>query len=292
MGRAIDALAEKLGKAERIRVRLTAEDEALIVELASLAGGGGGGGTYSSTGRTSERPTTSTTYLRKPSGSTATRTTSKSSSSSTSTKSSSKWTESLHPRNTDGTFAYKEDDGGTAGKGTKDKGLPNGKPDGKIHGRISEMQSILVKKGYLKSTDGHLGVAIDGYFGNYTEAALKEFQQRAKLKVTGTLNSETSDALGLKETVELSGTVELTKKGSLDWSPKENWVDQEGGLPTFIENMAIHMMENSGLTREHAIRASVVRTKVLAAKGNDRAIKALAQWEKMKASAHARKNKD
>jgi hypothetical protein len=48
------------------------------------------------------------------------------------------------------------------------------------------------------------------------------------------------------------------------------------------------MMENSGLTREHAIPAAVQRTKVLAAKGNERAVAALAQWEKMKASAKSK----
>lgn len=52
--------------------------------------------------------------------------------------------------------------------------------------------------------------------------------------------------------------------------------------------MAVHMMENSGLTREHAIAASVQRTKVLAAKGNARASAALAEWEKMKTSTKAK----
>ena len=78
-------------------------------------------------------------------------------------------------------------------------------------------------------------------------------------------------------------------RGKLDWSSKKNWVENEGGLPKFIEDMAVHMMENSGLTREHAIAASVQRTKVLAAKGNARATAALAQWEKMKASAAAKR---
>lgn len=77
-------------------------------------------------------------------------------------------------------------------------------------------------------------------------------------------------------------------KGALDWSPKHNWVEDAGGLPKFIEDMAVHMMQNSGLTREHAIAASVERTKILAAKGNRRAIQALAQWEKMKAKSHTK----
>lgn len=83
--------------------------------------------------------------------------------------------------------------------------------------------------------------------------------------------------------------LDLTAKGKLDWSEKHNWVEDNGGLPKFIEDMAVHMMQNSGLTREHAIPASVQRTKVLAAKGNRRAIEALAQWEKAKASAAAKR---
>jgi hypothetical protein len=79
-------------------------------------------------------------------------------------------------------------------------------------------------------------------------------------------------------------------KGKLDWSPKSNWVEKAGGLPKFIEDMAVHMMENSGLTREHAIAASVQRTKVLAAKGNARASAALDQWEKMKAGTKGKKD--
>ena len=78
-------------------------------------------------------------------------------------------------------------------------------------------------------------------------------------------------------------------KGKLDWSPKKNWVEEEGGLPPGIESMAVHMMENSGLTREHAIPAAVVRAKVLAAKGEARWVKEVAQWEKMKDSRAAKK---
>jgi hypothetical protein len=77
-------------------------------------------------------------------------------------------------------------------------------------------------------------------------------------------------------------------KGKLDWSPKKNWVENEGGLPKFVEDMAVHIMDNSGLTREHAIAAALQRTKVLAAKGNHRAAEALAQWEKMRASSKAK----
>lgn len=83
--------------------------------------------------------------------------------------------------------------------------------------------------------------------------------------------------------------IALAAVGTLDYSPKKNWVEKAGGLPKFIEDMALHMIQDSGLTREHAIAASVQRTKVLAAKGNARAVAALAQWEKMKASTKVKK---
>lgn len=77
-------------------------------------------------------------------------------------------------------------------------------------------------------------------------------------------------------------------KGKLDWSPKKNWVENAGGLPKDIESLAIHMMENSGLTREHAIPAAVVRAKQLAAKGDPRWVKAVAQWEALKGKNKAK----
>lgn len=79
-------------------------------------------------------------------------------------------------------------------------------------------------------------------------------------------------------------------KGKLDWSPKKNWVESEGGLPKFIEDVAIHIMESSGYTRERAIPAAISQTKKFAAKGNARAQAALAQWEKMKASAKSKRD--
>lgn len=78
-------------------------------------------------------------------------------------------------------------------------------------------------------------------------------------------------------------------KGKLDWSPKSNWVEKAGGLPPGIESMAIHIMKESGLTREQAIPAAVNRAKALAAKGQARWVKEVAQWEKMKASTKGKK---
>lgn len=80
----------------------------------------------------------------------------------------------------------------------------------------------------------------------------------------------------------------------LNKSPRKNWVENVGGLPSYIERIAKHIHSDSGLTIEHAIRAAIDRVKVLAAKGNTEAIRALAEWEakraKSKAKTAAKKN--
>lgn len=79
---------------------------------------------------------------------------------------------------------------------------------------------------------------------------------------------------------------------SLDRKPGiSNWVDQEGDLPPYIDRIAKHIHSDSGLSRSHAIAAAVERVKVLAAKGNPEAIKAVAEWNAKRASAKARPNK-
>ena len=105
--------------------------------------------------------------------------------------------ESLHPRNADGTFAYKNDSGkGDAERGEKDKGA---KDDGKAHGRIGEAQAALVKAGFLNAKDGRKGKAVDGYFGPKTQAALVKYQKANKLKPTGKLDAATQKALTAKK---------------------------------------------------------------------------------------------
>lgn len=101
------------------------------------------------------------------------------------------------------------------------------------------------------------------------------------------------------ELLELSRSIAPTtddiELGRLDWSPKKNWVESEGGLPRYIEEVAIGIMK-SGKTREQAIPIAISRIKRWAA-GLDgvkkdtqaRAIVSLAQWEKMKASARAKR---
>lgn len=92
--------------------------------------------------------------------------------------------------------------------------------------------------------------------------------------------------------------VELASKGLLDRSPKKNWVEEEGGLPAYIEEVANSLHTKRGMPIQKAIQVAVGRIKAWAHGGGNvdadtvaKAQKALAQWEKMKASAKARPNK-
>lgn len=106
---------------------------------------------------------------------------------------------------------------------------------------------------------------------------------------------------GKLEEITLSNLVEeyeLLELGRLDWSPRKNWVENEGGLPRYIEEVAIGIMKGSGYPREKAIPIAISRIKKWAAglEGVKRdtqakAIAALASWEKMKASARAKRLK-
>lgn len=84
--------------------------------------------------------------------------------------------------------------------------------------------------------------------------------------------------------------------GRLDWSPKKNWVENEGGLPKYIEDIALALIRDHGMPRERAIATAVNRVKKWAAGGDDvkadtraKAAAAVAKWEAMKAKAKAKR---
>lgn len=74
----------------------------------------------------------------------------------------------------------------------------------------------------------------------------------------------------------------------LDRSPKKNWVEKAGGLPDYFERVAKHIHYEGGKDISTAIRMAISQVKKWAAQGKAEAIKAVAQWEKMKASGHAK----
>jgi len=67
---------------------------------------------------------------------------------------------------------------------------------GTLHAAGSEVATIRKAQQELKS-QGHYAGAIDGVIGSQTAAAIRRFQLERKLKVTGQLNRQTLDALGL-----------------------------------------------------------------------------------------------
>lgn len=88
--------------------------------------------------------------------------------------------------------------------------------------------------------------------------------------------------------------LKLSAGCSLDSSPKKNWVENSGGLPNYICQVAKGVMK-SGKTKSQAIAIAVSRIKKWAAGGDDvnadtraKAVKALAQWEKLKAKNKAK----
>lgn len=84
------------------------------------------------------------------------------------------------------------------------------------------------------------------------------------------------------------------KKGGPD-----NWVEQVGGLPSYIERIAKHLHYERGMPIGRAIAVAVSRCKMWAAGGGGveadtkaKAAKAIAEWEAKKARAHAKKDGD
>jgi len=69
----------------------------------------------------------------------------------------------------------------------------------------------------------------------------------------------------------------------------DNWVEKVGGLPPFIKRVAKHIFyDSTGMTVDHAVAAAVEKCKEWAAKGNPKAIVAIAQWEAKRGLSHAK----
>ena len=125
--------------------------------------------------------------------------------------------------------------------------------------------------------------------------SLTEKFDRAEVVRLSTSDMELIVALSAEvDVIELAAT----KKGRLDRSPKSNWVEDSGGLPAYIEDIAVSLHEKRGMTISRAIAVAVGRVKKWAAGGDNvkpdtraKAAAALAQWEKLKARNKARQAK-
>lgn len=93
---------------------------------------------------------------------------------------------------------------------------------------------------------------------------------------------------------ELQCVIALSASCSLDMHPGgSNWVQKNGGLPTYICEIAKSILESGKMSVSHAIATAVSRVKVWAAGGGGvsstvqaKASAAVAAWEKLKAKSH------
>lgn len=95
----------------------------------------------------------------------------------------------------------------------------------------------------------------------------------------------------------------INSRAPLDRSPKKNWVENAGGLPMYIRRIANHLHQEKGMTISRAIAVAVNVVKRMCATGDlnfpgkqsanaksrAQACKAVAEWERKKASARVSK---
>ena len=86
---------------------------------------------------------------------------------------------------------------------------------------------------------------------------------------------------------------------SLNRSPKQNWVEKAGELPAYIREIARSIHEKRGTPLDRAIPIAIATVKKWARGGDGvnpdtqaKAAKAVAEWEKLKATSHAGKKDD
>lgn len=92
--------------------------------------------------------------------------------------------------------------------------------------------------------------------------------------------------------------------GALDRSPKSNWVERAGGLPSYIERIAVHLHAESGMDISRAIATAVNAAKRMCLTGDvswpgvqhinagsrAEACAAVAEWGAKKSISHASKS--
>ena len=93
--------------------------------------------------------------------------------------------------------------------------------------------------------------------------------------------------------------------GALERSAKVNWIEQQGGLPKYIERIALHLHNQRGMSISHAIATAVNAAKRMCATGDlnwpglqqvnpgsrAEACAAVARWTAMKTAAKAARAK-
>jgi hypothetical protein len=124
------------------------------------------------------------------------------------------------------------------------------------------------------------------------------------VRLTNTAQGVLEQALGLtslsaEEYAETEGYNFVALAGcTLERKPGKNWVEEEGGLPEYICEVARSIHQKRGKSISNAIQIAIGTIQRWARGQGDvnpdtraKAAKALAQWEAMRARAKARPNK-
>lgn len=125
--------------------------------------------------------------------------------------------------------------------------------------------------------------------------------KHARVALSGRVAREKERRLARKKEngpIEKSVIAVLKVRGVIPNKPGvKNWVEVAGGLPAYIDDVAGALYTKRGFTVSHAIASAVNKMKKWARGGGDvsaatqaKAQRALAQWEKMKASTKVKKD--
>lgn len=132
---------------------------------------------------------------------------------------------------------------------------------------------------------------------NYDQAALESALDRLDMALAVV---EAKDEIDAAESfLQAEGYYQEFPEGkaaSLDRSPKSNWVERAGGLPSYIRRIAVHLIAK-GMSVGHAIAVAVNAAKKMCATGDvnwpghqnvnagsrAQACAAVASWEAKKA---------
>ena len=112
-----------------------------------------------------------------------------------------------------------------SGKTGSEKGVSGAGAESQKYSKetVREIQQALKKEGHDPGT-------IDGTMNQKTQQALREFQKKNKLKVTGTPNKETAEKLGVSLDESTTGS-KGGAKGSTGAKPSERPAGKSGTSP-------------------------------------------------------------
>ena len=207
------------------------------------------------------------------------------------------WDASAHPRAPAGSAGGGQFAPASGGGGKDTRAAPTDQHPVGLgeHGkRVSDLQERLNALGAKPP------LKLDGTFGPKTLAAVRAFQKAHGLRVDGLVGPKTTAALRAKTAAKHAPAAKTHATRALAHEP----LGKPGGpglfhhkgmqLPAFVQHIARDLMESRGMPESVAIATAISQCKKWAAGGKDvkpdtraKAAAAIAEWERLKASAHA-----